>query len=553
MIPGMIYSFVGIDLVTRNYVNPSIDIIKSRNKLSSNAMNATLLAMTNSAAESFIIMNSIFFNVSDIGIYTVVGETAFYAMIIQGGFYIVADVGTRIDWWIITRETIFLLFYLGWFTGFLIGNSIELWKALVLLLFYIIHIIMMVLNSYYEVAIKKAVARHYEIRDLKKDIRKNPKEYHQTNMSKTRMVTLEMLKGIKLRLHDKYIVHDGQYREKAITKYYNMYNGGDEAGNFQRLASKVILLLQAYYLAKKVERSKRCKINLGKFIKFYEEEYQMSESESMRPDELESLEDKSVQSRPKMIVSESGNIGAIGGKQEQNDSNNQAEKEFDEFEDDVSSNDGAEKTIYDMINERVNKKVSLKWPKGFKNRVSYILFAPLTFPTYISIPNPMNVGRENFYPLTLFMSIAWIYAYTFLIVWWTFELSDAWGINFSIIPMIIYPLGISIRDRKKIFDFREVKKMFAEDLPDQEIALAETFSGPIFQITGLVGFTWAINILINSESISFENVNVQYQAPLLIGVIMMKYFSQLFTKFRTTPKLFIFNIITYLLFTIAAL
>ena len=133
MIPGMIYSFVGIALVTRNYINPSIDIIKSRNRLSSNAMNATLLAMTNSAAESFIIMNSIFFNKSDIGIYTIVGETAFYALVIQGAFYIVADIGTKIDWWIITRETVFMLVYLGLFTGFLIGNSIELWKALILL------------------------------------------------------------------------------------------------------------------------------------------------------------------------------------------------------------------------------------------------------------------------------------------------------------------------------------------------------------------------------------------------------------------------------------
>ena len=46
-------------------------------------MNATLLAMTNSAAESFIIMNSIFFGVSDIGISTVVQQAAFYSFIVQ--------------------------------------------------------------------------------------------------------------------------------------------------------------------------------------------------------------------------------------------------------------------------------------------------------------------------------------------------------------------------------------------------------------------------------------------------------------------------------------
>jgi Ca2+/Na+ antiporter len=134
MIIGMFYLFYGISLVTKNYINPSIDIIKSRNRFSSNTMNATLLAMTNSAAESFIIMNSIFFNVSDIGVYTVVGETAFYALLVQGAFYLVADYHTKIDWWIITRETIFLMIYVGIFSGFLIGNKIESWKAGILLL-----------------------------------------------------------------------------------------------------------------------------------------------------------------------------------------------------------------------------------------------------------------------------------------------------------------------------------------------------------------------------------------------------------------------------------
>jgi len=69
---GILYCFMGIKLANENYINPSIDIIKKKGVLSSESMNATLLAMTNSLAESFIIMNSIFFGVSDIGISTVV-------------------------------------------------------------------------------------------------------------------------------------------------------------------------------------------------------------------------------------------------------------------------------------------------------------------------------------------------------------------------------------------------------------------------------------------------------------------------------------------------
>lgn len=129
-------------------------------------------------------MNSIFFNVSDIGVYTVVGETAFYALLIQGAFYIVAEPGTKIDWWIITRESIFLIIYVSLFSGFLYGNSIEAWKAGILLGCYFIHILMMVLNQYYEVAIKKEVARRYELKEKAENVKENPEFYHSNNEDK---------------------------------------------------------------------------------------------------------------------------------------------------------------------------------------------------------------------------------------------------------------------------------------------------------------------------------------------------------------------------------
>lgn len=65
---GIMYMFQGISLVTQNYINPAIDTIKKKGILGSDTMNATLLAFSNSAAESFIVVNSIFFGVPDIGI-----------------------------------------------------------------------------------------------------------------------------------------------------------------------------------------------------------------------------------------------------------------------------------------------------------------------------------------------------------------------------------------------------------------------------------------------------------------------------------------------------
>ena len=70
---GIFYMFIGIALVTQNFIHPSIDIIKQKGVLSFDSMNATLLAMTNSAAESFIIINAFMFGATDMGISTILG------------------------------------------------------------------------------------------------------------------------------------------------------------------------------------------------------------------------------------------------------------------------------------------------------------------------------------------------------------------------------------------------------------------------------------------------------------------------------------------------
>lgn len=77
-----------------------------------------------------------------------------------------AETGTRIDWWVITRDTLFFIIYLVIITIFLSSNSITLTNAFILIAIYVVHIFAMKWNILYEVAIKKNVARMMEIREL---------------------------------------------------------------------------------------------------------------------------------------------------------------------------------------------------------------------------------------------------------------------------------------------------------------------------------------------------------------------------------------------------
>ena len=82
--------------------------------------------------------------------------------------------------------------------------------------------------------------------------------------------------------------------------------------------------------------------------------------------------------------------------------------------------------------------------------------------------------------------------------------------HFSILPMVLYPFGIAMRDVKRLSDMDRVLSSFKAKIPDQKVSLAETFSGPIFQLTGLMGLTWMLYIYITDKSVSFINEGIQY-------------------------------------------
>lgn len=125
--------------------------------------------------------------------------------------------------------------------------------------------------------------------------------------------------------------------------------------------------------------------------------------------------------------------------------------------------------IYELVNEVINKDATdISFPKSTlkKEWFKYFFFSPLTHLQYITIPDPLSDRNGNYYPLSLFMSIIWIFIYAYIIVWFTYEMSDKLKLKFSVIPMFVYPIGISFRDSKKFQDFEACLLKFKEELPD---------------------------------------------------------------------------------------
>lgn len=101
--------------------------------------------------------------------------------------------------------------------------------------------------------------------------KKTPSSTIVTMRINSKKITCDMLINVKLNIKDGHIIHeDAQYRERAYPRILAIYyenEGGKGINAFRRLSSRIILLIQAYNLHKKVMRSKKCKVDLSRFIK----------------------------------------------------------------------------------------------------------------------------------------------------------------------------------------------------------------------------------------------------------------------------------------------
>ena len=107
----------------------------------------------------------------------------------------------------------------------------------------------------------------------------------------------------------------------------------------------------------------------------------------------------------------------------------------------------------------------MTWPTKLSAKILYVIQAPLTATQFITIPNPLLPGKENYYPLSLFMATVWIWMYSFVIVWFTFEITTAFNLRFSVIPLALFPWGIAFRDYKKFVDMNTMVKVCNERMP----------------------------------------------------------------------------------------
>ena len=68
-----------------------------------------------------------------------------------------------------------------------------------------------------------------------------------------------------------------------------------------------------------------------------------------------------------------------------------------------------------------------------------------------------------------------------------------------------------------------------------------------------MGMTWMLFIYFTGKTVSFINEGIQYQMPLLLIVVIVKYVILNTQKYKTSKKLFYINLGGYMIFLVAVI
>ncbi|PXF48452.1 Sodium/potassium/calcium exchanger 4 [Gracilariopsis chorda] len=174
LIPAVVFTFVGLAIVTDDYFVPALECICERLNLSEDVAGATFMAAGSSTPEFFASLLAVFVTKDEVGIGTIVGSAVFNILVIIGLSAALAGAVIKLDWRPLLRDSAFYIASIILLLLFVIpitNGQIDWWEGLILVLFYGVYVLFMAfLNKPYmkwaDKLNKKRAAKKSSIGDL---------------------------------------------------------------------------------------------------------------------------------------------------------------------------------------------------------------------------------------------------------------------------------------------------------------------------------------------------------------------------------------------------
>ena len=542
-------------------------------------MTSTVRPLALTAPEYFMCFFSTVLGVTDVGISAFLGTNAFTACIERGIFIYLAGSLGEIDWFIGYREMLTYAFTLLAIALCILDNSIVLWNTIVMILIYIVYWLFMQFNKVIERRVKDAVAGKKE-----EDPRLDDNEITELHRIKRREIvsTPESILQEKYALLNGYIVcKQKDIERKVLVKQVEGVR--PKLAKFYSATNKILCGIAHRKLKEQIDRAT-----------FNVDVYKSSRSGALetKPEIIRDATNKGEEGEYKIYPMDSSRgqqreVVAITDRVSNNkdlDLNPTQQQELEHYKS-IKAMSSDNEYYDDTINMQWK---ALVWPKTdtWYWKAFYIVMLPITSLLYVTIPNPRIPRGDEIskLPLVYLICLVWMGVFSYFITWWLVILSISFEIPFLILPMIILPLGLMLRDfphwlefsrsisriqslikyenelKEKVNLYEAIgkKDKYTDELklilinlstrPHKEV-IQEQYSGPIFSLTLGSSVTWLVYIILEGDIELYSN-SIWVQLLLLMAVIIVKLVFITHAKFKTPRSLFYEHLAIYICYIV---
>ncbi|XP_055299651.1 sodium/potassium/calcium exchanger Nckx30C isoform X2 [Sitodiplosis mosellana] len=423
---GVMYMFVALAIVCDEFFVPSLDVIIEKLDITDDVAGATFMAAGGSAPELFTSVIGVFVSFDDVGIGTIVGSAVFNILFVIGMCAIFSKTLLSLTWWPLFRDCTFYSVSLLVLIYFFRDNKIYWWEALILFSIYVCYAVFMKWNHQMECLVKKMLYKN-----------KN----NAANSSETSMATQPGGSMTSRAASETRAVPGG-----SGTNHSSAVTGAKFRHGLLQL---MIHTIDPMHDGKVDEKATQLHAiaSLKVLLDATKPQRGAATSTAANNVKINFKETTLVGDRP------NGNIDTTLDSQ---------------------SNDL----------EDVNEPLDMAWPKEGRKRLSYVLVAPILVPLWLTLPDTRTPRGKRFFVVTFLGSIAWIAAYSYLMVWWANVFGETADIPPEVMGLTFLAAGTSIPDL--ITSVIVARKGFGD------MAVSSSVGSNIFDVTVGLPIPWLL-------------------------------------------------------------
>jgi len=557
----MLYMFVGLAVICDEYFEVALDRICIFLKLSDDVAGATFMAAGSSAPELFTSLMGVFVAQSDVGVGTIVGSAVFNVLIIIGACAFAAD-GIQLSWWPLARDSVFYCLTIIVLIACVLDQTITPAKSIICLVMYMLYIVLMKFNHQIE---RKVKGLHATAKDRRLPMDREIAKVCNSNAMQM-LIALIIVGNLVILIID--FTCETCNKEVLVMlnlsfsiificeMFFKVYGMGffpywaDPANAFDGILVGLIIgefILQAasessgssiasnlrtvrLFRVFRVFRALRCckliigaqgKATSGSVNSYLRKKNQVlptsPEEEIDRELEMEQGVDKEANAeKPTSEVEEDP-----AAKKDIKGKDGDEDDEDDDDDDDEPANP------YEV-------------PDSTGSKIFWALTLPMTVLMFYTVPDCRKPNRKNWFFATFMMSIFWIGALSFLMVWMAEAFGNAVGIPPPVMGLTILAAGTSIPDTIASVNVAKAGK--------GDMAVSNSIGSNVFDILIGLGIPWFISTVCMGQPVRIVSDTLTVSVMILFITVALVVLAIHISDWFLTRKIGYLLFFTYFLY-----